>query len=78
MIIKIIDGGAGFQQGNAVDVKRKNESMLDNELSLFALNSSQVFGQQVSQRLGVDLSPHEEREFEDDEPKARPLVSVRG
>ncbi len=78
MIIKIIDGGAGFQQGNAVDVKRKNESMLDNELSLFALNSSQVFGQQVSQRLGVDLSPHEEREFEDDEHKARPLVSVRG
>jgi ribose-phosphate pyrophosphokinase len=32
----------------------------------------------VSAKLGVPLSPHEEREFEDGEHKARPLVNVRG
>ena len=45
---------------------------------LFALNDSRAFGEQVSQRLGVALGPHEEREFEDGEHKARPLVNVRG
>jgi len=32
----------------------------------------------VSEKLGVPLSPHEERKFEDGEHKARPLVNVRG
>ena len=32
----------------------------------------------MSAKLGVPLSPHEEREFEDGEHKARPLVNVRG
>lgn len=45
---------------------------------LFALNASRAFGEQVSRKLGVSLSAHEEREFEDGEHKARPLVSVRG
>lgn len=44
---------------------------------LFALGGSQTFGAQVAGHLGVLLSPHEEREFEDGEHKARPLVSVR-
>jgi ribose-phosphate pyrophosphokinase len=48
------------------------------ELRLFALDSSRAFGEAVSARLAVPLSPHEEREFEDGEHKARPLVSVRG
>ena len=33
---------------------------------------------QVSARLAIEPSPHEEREFEDGEHKARPLTSVRG
>ena len=45
---------------------------------LFVLNASQAFGGLVAQRLGVPASPHEEREFEDAEHKARPTVSVRG
>ncbi|OGB25814.1 MAG: ribose-phosphate pyrophosphokinase [Burkholderiales bacterium RIFCSPLOWO2_02_FULL_57_36] len=45
---------------------------------LFTLNESHAFGEQVSQRLGIALSAHEEREFEDGEHKARPLVNVRG
>ncbi len=49
-----------------------------NELSLFALNASREFGQRVAKALGVPLSAHEEREFEDGEHKARALKSVRG
>jgi ribose-phosphate pyrophosphokinase len=52
--------------------------MKDDALRLFALEASRDFGKAVSARLGVALSPHEEREFEDGEHKARPLVSVRG
>jgi ribose-phosphate pyrophosphokinase len=48
------------------------------ELGIFALNSSRDFGRRVAGALGVTLSPHEEREFEDGEHKARPLESVRG
>ena len=48
------------------------------ELSLFALNASRDFGQRVAGALGTALAPHEEREFEDGEHKARPLESVRG
>jgi ribose-phosphate pyrophosphokinase len=47
-------------------------------LSVFALNSSRDFGEKVCAHLGIPLSPHEEREFEDGEHKARPLVNVRG
>jgi ribose-phosphate pyrophosphokinase len=48
------------------------------QLSLFALNASREFGERVAGALGVALGPHEEREFEDGEHKARPLESVRG
>lgn len=44
---------------------------------LFALDRSRALGESVARALGVDLSPHEEREFEDGEHKGRPLVSVR-
>jgi ribose-phosphate pyrophosphokinase len=47
-------------------------------MKLFALNSSLPFGSKVADALGVELSAHEEREFEDGEHKARPLVGVRG
>ncbi len=47
-------------------------------LQLFALEPTHELGKKVSSRLGIPLSPHEEREFEDGEHKCRPLVSVRG
>lgn len=52
--------------------------MSDSELLLFALDATQAFGERVSRQLGVELSPHEERAFEEGEHKARPLVNVRG
>ena len=47
-------------------------------LMLFSLNASLEFGSAVATHLGVALSPHEEREFEDGEHKSRSLVNVRG
>jgi ribose-phosphate pyrophosphokinase len=52
--------------------------MTSSTLSLFAPESSRVLGQLVAARLGVPLSPLEERDFEDGEHKVRPLESVRG
>lgn len=46
-------------------------------MQLFALNATREFGARVAECLGATLSPHEEREFEDGEHKARPLVNVR-
>ncbi len=46
-------------------------------MTLFSLNATREFGARAAQHLGVALSQHEEREFEDGEHKARPLVSVR-
>jgi ribose-phosphate pyrophosphokinase len=45
---------------------------------LFALDASRAFGEKVSRHLGIPLSAHEERAFEDGEHKVRPLESVRG
>ena len=52
--------------------------VIDNRMTLFVLNSSRTFGEQVSLRLALEPGLHEEREFEDGEHKARPLISVRG
>jgi ribose-phosphate pyrophosphokinase len=51
--------------------------MSEDPLKLFALNRSHDFGQQVAASMGISLSKHEERDFEDGEHKARPLESVR-
>ncbi len=48
------------------------------DITLFALHASREFGERVSAHLGIPLSDHEEREFEDGEHKSRPLVNVRG
>lgn len=45
---------------------------------LFAPEASRAWGEAVAGCLGCGLAPHEEREFEDGEHKARPLASVRG
>jgi phosphoribosylpyrophosphate synthetase len=44
---------------------------------IFALNATREFGAAVAGALGVELAPHDEREFEG-EHKARPLISVTG
>lgn len=51
--------------------------MSEDKLKLFALNRSHEFGQQVAASIGISLSKHEERDFEDGEHKVRPLESVR-
>ena len=53
-------------------------TLTDDSLCLFALHSSRAFGERVAQHLGIALSRHEEREFEDGEHKSRPLDEVRG
>jgi ribose-phosphate pyrophosphokinase len=47
-------------------------------MRLFALGATRDFGEAVARALGRELDPLEEREFEDREHKARPLVGVRG
>jgi len=44
---------------------------------VFALNASRDFGLHVARAVGLPLAAHEEREFDDGEHKARPLVNVR-
>jgi ribose-phosphate pyrophosphokinase len=48
------------------------------QISLFVLDGRREFGERIAAHLGIPLSDHEERDFEDGEHKARPLVSVRG
>src|SRR5262245_1710079 len=48
------------------------------KIAIFAPGPSRDFGERVGAHLGVSLSAHEEREFEDGEHKMRPLVNVRG
>jgi ribose-phosphate pyrophosphokinase len=48
------------------------------DLRLFALHATRDFGEAIARALGVDLTPHEERDFEDGEHKTRPLENVRG
>lgn len=45
---------------------------------VFVLNDSCALGDRVCGELGVAQCAHEEREFDDGEHKARPLVNVRG
>jgi ribose-phosphate pyrophosphokinase len=52
--------------------------MKRDEVCVFALNASLEFGRRVGAHLAMPLVEHEEREFEDGEHKARPLVNVRG
>jgi ribose-phosphate pyrophosphokinase len=47
-------------------------------MRLFALQATAELGKAIADRLGRPLSPHEEREFEDGEHKARPLDPVIG
>jgi ribose-phosphate pyrophosphokinase len=48
------------------------------DLRLFALNASAELGNRIVHTLGVPLSAHEERDFEDGEHKTRPRDNVAG
>lgn len=48
------------------------------KLRIFVLSDSRALGDRVCTELGVARCAHEEREFDDGEHKARPLVDVRG
>lgn len=52
--------------------------MPNDDLMLFAINTTREFGEAVSRELAISLAAHDEREFEDGEHKTRPLVNVRG
>ncbi|MDN2568307.1 ribose-phosphate diphosphokinase [Aquibium sp. A9E412] len=47
-------------------------------MKLFALDGSQTLGAAVARVLWTTLAPHEERDFEGGEHKARPMTGVRG
>ncbi|MEX0405814.1 ribose-phosphate diphosphokinase [Aquibium sp. LZ166] len=47
-------------------------------MRLFALKGTEALGASIAAALGHPPDAHEERDFEDGEHKARPLVSVRG
>ena len=47
-------------------------------IAVFAPQSGREFGECVCSNLGISLSSHEERDFEDGEHKTRPLESIRG
>lgn len=47
-------------------------------MRFFALKGTEQLGGAVAVALGTQPDPHEERDFDDGEHKARPLVSVRG
>jgi ribose-phosphate pyrophosphokinase len=57
---------------------QEREIMASPPIALFALNASRAFGERLAERLAIALEPHEERDFEDGEHKARPLVKVTG
>ena len=48
------------------------------DIKLFALDASRDYGERICRHLGIVLSRHEEREFEDGEHKSRPLENLRG
>jgi len=48
------------------------------ELALFALDDDKGPAEEIARLLGVGLSPLEDRKFEDEEYKIRPLINVRG
>jgi ribose-phosphate pyrophosphokinase len=52
--------------------------MNDDTIKLFSLNTGRDFGEKVAAHLGMALSHHEERDFEDGEHKTRSLITVRG
>jgi ribose-phosphate pyrophosphokinase len=59
-------------------IEKRNDTATRNRLMLFALGASSGLGRNIAQALGLPLSKHEERDFEDGEHKTRPLEAVEG
>jgi len=57
---------------------RAFQVVFDEKIMLFALDATGQLGARVARSMKTPLLPHEERDFEDGEHKARPLVNVRG
>jgi ribose-phosphate pyrophosphokinase len=51
---------------------------MDNDLCIFALDTSHSLAGRISEHMGLALSEHEERTFSDGEHKCRPMENVRG
>jgi ribose-phosphate pyrophosphokinase len=51
--------------------------MPDSSPHLICFHAARPFGEHVAKAIGLPLSDHEERDFEDGEHKTRPLISVR-
>ena len=47
-------------------------------MRIFALKGSEQLGDEIARSMWTEVERHEERDFEDGEHKARPLVGVRG
>ncbi|CAG1000157.1 MAG: ribose-phosphate pyrophosphokinase [Rhizobiaceae bacterium] len=47
-------------------------------MRIFALKGSEQFGDAIARSMWTEVERHEERDFEDGEHKARPLLGVRG
>lgn len=52
--------------------------LLRGNARIFVLGDSHALGSRICTALGAAASPHEERQFDDGEHKARPLVDVQG
>jgi ribose-phosphate pyrophosphokinase len=57
---------------------RKGPAVDGGSLAIFTLQASRDLGERIAAHLGIALSDHEERSFEDGEHKTRSLVNVRG
>ncbi len=58
-------------------MNRKANQLDRDEIRLFGLQASHTLAEDIARELGLSLSEHEERDFEDGEHKARSLTSVR-
>ena len=50
--------------------------MVEKQPLVFALSATHNLGRAIAEALGISLAPHEERDFDDGEHKARPLDKV--
>lgn len=51
---------------------------MQTNLKLFSPNATRPFAEKIAEHMQIQLSEHEERDFEDGEHKIRPLTNVRG
>lgn len=59
-------------------IPRDRHPLENADIAVVALHASRDLGERIAGSLGVSLTQHEERDFEDGEHKIRPVESVRG